>query len=136
MLPGLPGEGPTSSDYETIARILPEYCQNIASPRPGEKYGPIDLTLINIGAYNFYPMSPRKDKSIYHTNPEEALEIGKDLKSKKLIGMHWGTVVLSLEPTLEPPKRFKNSAKQYGYEPNDAIIFKIGQVEPLENIIK
>jgi len=102
----------------------------------GSKYGPIDLTLINIGAYNFYPMSSVKDKSIYHTNPEEALEIGKDLKSKKLIGMHWGTVVLSLEPTLEPPKRFKNSAKQYGYEPNDAIIFKIGQVEPLENIIK
>ncbi len=77
-----------------------------------------------------------KDKSIYHTNPEEALEIGKDLRSKKLIGMHWGTVVLSLEPIFEPPKRFKNSAKQYGYDPDDAIIFKIGQVEKLENIIK
>ncbi len=102
----------------------------------GKKYGPIDLTLINIGAYNFYPMSSVKDKSIYHTNPEEALEIGKDLKSKKLIGMHWGTVVLSLEPILEPPKRFKNSAKNYGYNPEDAIIFKIGQVEQLENIIK
>ena len=23
----------------------------------GEKYGPIDLTFINIGAYNFYPMA-------------------------------------------------------------------------------
>jgi len=102
----------------------------------GEKYGPIDLTFINIGAYNFYPMSSMKDKSIYHSNPEEALKIGKDLNSKKLIGMHWGTVVLSLEPILEPPKRFKNSAKQFGYDPDDAIIFKIGQVEPLENIIK
>ena len=102
----------------------------------GKKYGPIDLTLINIGAYNFYPMSTVKDKSAYHTNPEEALEIGRDLKSKKLIGMHWGTVVLSLEPILEPPKRFKNSAKLYGYEPNDAIIFKIGQVEPLDDILK
>ena len=102
----------------------------------GKKYGPIDLTFINIGAYNFYPMSSVKDKSIFHTNPEEALEIAKDLKSKKIIGMHWGTVVLSLEPILEPPKRFKNSAKQFGYDPDDAIIFKIGQVEPLENIIK
>ena len=102
----------------------------------GKKYGPIDLTFINIGAYNFYPMSSVKDKSIYHTNPEEALKIGKDLNSKKLIGMHWGTVVLSLEPILEPPKRFKNSAKLFGYDPDDAIIFKIGQVEPLENIIK
>ena len=48
----------------------------------GQKYGPIDLTFINIGAYNFYPMAPKKDKSIYHTNPEEALNIGQDLKSK------------------------------------------------------
>jgi Predicted Zn-dependent hydrolases of the beta-lactamase fold len=100
----------------------------------GKKYGPIDLTLINIGAYNFYPMTPVKDKSIYHTNPEEALQIGKDLKSKKMLGMHWGTVILSLEPILEPAKRFKNSANQFGYSPDDAIIFKIGQVEPIENI--
>jgi len=102
----------------------------------GNKYGPIDLTFINIGAYNFYPMSPRKDQSIYHTNPEEALNIGQDLKSKKVLGMHWGTVVLSLEPILDPPKRFKDSSSQYGYNSNDAIIFKIGQVEPLSKIIK
>ena len=46
----------------------------------GNKYGPIDLTFINIGAYNFYPISPYKDKSAFHTNPEEALGIGRDLK--------------------------------------------------------
>ena len=102
----------------------------------GDKYGPIDLTFINIGAYNFYPMMPVKDKSAYHTNPEEALQISKDLRSKKIIGMHWGTVVLSLEPIMEPPVRFKASAEKYGFNKDDAIIFKIGQVEPLENIIK
>ena len=101
----------------------------------GEKYGPIDLTFINIGAYNFYPMSPRKDKSIYHTNPEEALSIGQDLKSKKVLGMHWGTVVLSLEPILEPPKRFKENASKYGFKQEDAIIFKIGQVENLNKLL-
>ena len=37
----------------------------------GKKYGPIDLSFINIGAYNFYPMAPKKDKSIYHTNPRK-----------------------------------------------------------------
>ena len=41
----------------------------------GKKYGPIDLSMINIGAYDFYPIM--FDKSIYHTNPEEALEIAK-----------------------------------------------------------
>ncbi len=102
----------------------------------GKKYGPIDLSFINIGAYNFYPMAPKKDKSIYHTNPEEALKIGQDLKSKKVLGMHWGTVVLSLEPIMEPGKRFKNSSNLYGYHPNDAIIFKIGQLEKLQDILR
>jgi len=101
----------------------------------GKKYGPIDLTFINIGAYNFYPMSPQKDKSIYHTNPEEALNIGQDLKSKKVLGTHWGTVVLSLEPIMEPPIRFKDNAEKYGFTKENAILFKIGQVSKLNKIL-
>ena len=99
----------------------------------GEKYGPIDLTMINIGAYDFRPMF---EKSIYHTTPEEALQVAKDLKSKKVLGTHWGTFVLSLEPILEPPKRFKDNAEKYGFTKNDAIIFKIGQFEKIENVLK
>ena len=101
----------------------------------GDKYGPIDLTFINIGAYNFYPIMPYKDKSAYHTNPEEALEIAKDLKSKKVIGMHWGTFVLSLEPIMEPPVRFKENAEKYGFTKEEALIFKIGQITKLNDII-
>ena len=101
----------------------------------GKKYGPIDLTFINIGAYNFYPMMPMKDKSVYHTNPEEALEVAKDLNSKKIVGMHWGTVVLSLEPIMEPPKRFKASAEKFGFKKEDAIIFKIGEIKKLSEVI-
>ncbi len=101
----------------------------------GNRYGPIDLTIINIGAYNFYPIMPYKDKSIYHTNPEEALSIGQDLKSKKILGMHWGTFVLSLEPIMEPPIRFKNNAEKYGFNKKDALIFKIGQISKISDII-
>ena len=98
----------------------------------GKKYGPIDLTMINIGAYDFKPMF---DKSIYHTTPEEALNVAKDLKSKKVMGTHWGTFVLSLEPIMEPPKRFKASAANYGFKDEDVIIFKIGEISPLNSII-
>tara|TARA_A100001011_G_scaffold206752_1_gene214916 strand:+ start:1307 stop:2356 length:1050 start_codon:yes stop_codon:yes gene_type:complete len=101
----------------------------------GDKYGPIDITFINIGAYNFFPIMPEKDKSVYHTNPEEALGLAKDLKSKKVIGMHWGTIILSLEPIMEPPERFKKNAKKFGFKDNDAIIFKIGQVTKLSEIL-
>ena len=102
----------------------------------GEKYGPVDLTFINIGAYNFYPMVPIKDKSIYHTNPEEALKVAKDLKSSRVVGMHWGTVVLSLEPIMEPPTRFKANAEKYNFQKEDAIIFKIGEIKKLADVIK
>ena len=98
----------------------------------GEKYGPIDLTFINIGAYDFRPMF---EKSIYHSTPEEALNIGQDLKSKKVLGMHWGTAILSLEDPFEPPVRFKNATNMYGYHKDDAIIFKIGEVQKLENLL-
>ena len=101
----------------------------------GNKYGPIDLTFINIGAYNFFPMSPVKDKSVYHTNPEQALSLARDLKSKKVIGMHWGTVILSLEPIMEPPERFIKNSEKFGFKKNDAIIFKIGQVSKLSEIL-
>ena len=101
----------------------------------GNKYGPIDLTFINIGAYNFYPIMPYKDKSIYHTNPEEALEVAKNLKSKKVIGMHWGTFVLSLEPIMEPPVRFKANAEKYGFKKEDAIVYRIGEFGSLKKLL-
>jgi L-ascorbate metabolism protein UlaG (beta-lactamase superfamily) len=99
----------------------------------GDKYGPIDITMINIGAYDFRPMF---DKSIYHTTPEEALNVAQDLRSKKVLGMHWGTFVLSLEPIMEPPVRFKENAEKFGFKKKDAITFKIGEINSLKSILK
>jgi L-ascorbate metabolism protein UlaG (beta-lactamase superfamily) len=98
----------------------------------GDKYGPIDLSMINIGAYDFRPMF---DKSVYHTTPEEALQIAQDLKSKKVLGTHWGTFVLSLEPIMEPPIRFKNGAEKYGFKKDDAIVYKIGEFGSLKKLL-
>ena len=98
----------------------------------GEKYGPIDITMINIGAYDFRPMF---DKSIYHTTPEEALNVAQDLKSKKVLGMHWGTFVLSLEPIMEPLIRFKENAEKFGFKKEDAITFKIGEINSIKKIL-
>ena len=98
----------------------------------GKEYGPIDLTMINIGAYDFRPMF---EKSIYHTSPEEALQAAQDLKSKKVLGTHWGTFVLSLEPIMEPPKRFKDNAEKFGFKRDDALIFKIGEFKKLSEVL-
>ncbi len=89
----------------------------------------------NLGAYNFYPLIPVKDKSTAHANPEELLSLMKDLKVKKVIGMHWGTAILSLEPIWEPPVRFKENAEKFGYKKEEAIIFRIGEIKKLNDLI-
>ena len=66
---------------------------------------------------------------------EKGFSVAKDLRSKKVIGMHWGTFVLSLEPIMEPPKRFKDNATKYGFKEKEAIIFKIGEIQSLKNLL-
>lgn len=60
--------------------------------------GPFDLSCIPIGAYD--PPDLNKDA---HVNPEEAVQIHKDLKSRHSVGIHWGTFALGEEPLSEPP---------------------------------
>ena len=83
----------------------------------------------------FFQLFHVKDKSTAHANPEELLSLMKDLKVKKVVGMHWGTAILSLEPIWEPPVRFKANAEKFGYKKEDAIIFKIGEIKKLEDLI-
>ena len=52
-----------------------------------------------------------------------------------MIGMHWGTFVLSLEPIMEPPVRFKAGAEKYGFKKEDTIIYKIGEFGSLKKLL-
>ena len=68
------------------------------------KLGPTDFAMIPIGAYD-----PEWFMNYSHVNPEEAIDIAKDLGSKKSVGMHWGTFILTDEPVLEPRERLLNN---------------------------
>ena len=50
--------------------------------------------------------------------------------------MHWGTFVLSLEPIMEPRDRFRDNAEKYGFKKEDAIIFKIGEINSLKKLLE
>lgn len=84
--------------------------------------------MIGIGAYE-----PRDFMCSVHATPEEAIQIAKDIKATKTIGMHWGTIRLTPEPFFEPPKRFKQAAKDQKYGQENALILKIGETINLEN---
>ncbi|HZP11179.1 MAG TPA: MBL fold metallo-hydrolase [Nevskiaceae bacterium] len=70
----------------------------------GAKFAPIDLSLIPIGAYD-----PRWFMAPVHVNPEEAVRIHQDVKSKQSVAMHWGTFRLTLEPLDEPPQKLREA---------------------------
>lgn len=58
----------------------------------GEKFGPFDLAVLPIGAYE-----PRELLKCQHVNPEEAVLVHKELRSRKSVGVHWGTFPLGYE---------------------------------------
>ena len=107
----------------------------------GEKFGGVDIFFINAGAYNFDAVSGVKDKSIFHTNPEEALQAAKDLKAKKIIPMHYGSFILGLEgqnsdgQINEPRKRLQKNVENFGFNKEDLKIFNIGQISRLNDIL-
>lgn len=66
----------------------------------------MQVAMVPCGAY-----TPRWHLRSQHTNPEEAVQIMKDLGARKLVGVHWGTFVLSEEHFLEPRDRLHQLAK-------------------------
>ena len=107
----------------------------------GQKFGGVDVILINTGAYDFEVITGKKDFSIFHTNPEEALQAAKDIKAKKVIPMHYGSFLLGLEgrnsegPINEPRNRLLRNAEKYGYTKQDIKIFNIGQITKLGDLL-
>ncbi|KAF9145464.1 hypothetical protein BGX30_008681 [Mortierella sp. GBA39] len=88
----------------------------------GDRIGPFDLSMIPIGAY-----SPRWFMSPIHCSPEDAVRVHEDIKSKRSVGMHWGTWILTDEDVSEPPKRLEAEMKSRGHDPNSFNVVSIGE---------
>ncbi len=37
---------------------------------------------------------------------------------------------------MEPPARFKESAEDYGFDKEDVIVFKIGEIQPMDKFLQ
>ena len=91
------------------------------------RYPPPDLLLVPIGAYE-----PRALMKGSHCTPEEAVAIGTTLGARRLVAMHWGTIVLTDEPPFEPPARFREAARAAGLEVDRrALVPAIGEIVPV-----
>ena len=82
------------------------YCEEFE--KIGSQLGPFDMAAIPIGAYQ-----PNWFMKYQHVHPGEAVEIHKDIKSKKSLGIHWGTFMLTTEYYLEPPVLLTSFMNRY-----------------------
>ncbi|KAI1610465.1 beta-lactamase superfamily domain-containing protein [Exophiala viscosa] len=97
----VPKESDGKDDWAEEYSSLP-HCPAFADI--GRLRGPFDLGLIPIGAY-----MPRWIMSPMHCDPRDAVEVFRDTKCKKAMGIHWGTWVLTEEDVLEPPRLLKKA---------------------------
>lgn len=88
----------------------------------GNKFGPFDLSLIPIGAYE-----PRWMMRCQHVDPIEAVDIHINIRSKQSIGMHWGTWALTDEHALEPPQKLADELAARNMDPSCFISVTHGQ---------
>lgn len=92
----------------------------------GQRHGPFDLAILGIGAYE-----PRAIFRVSHATPEEAVEMGRLLGARQLVGMHYGAIVLSGEPAFEPPQRLRAAARTAGYADEDVWTLRLGETRAL-----
>ena len=87
-----------------------------------EKLGAPDLSLIPIGAYE-----PRWFMKDAHLNPKDSLQAFKDLESKKMIGIHFGTFKLTDEGYNDPIETLQEEIKKLNMDPLKVIIPTFGK---------
>jgi N-acyl-phosphatidylethanolamine-hydrolysing phospholipase D len=88
----------------------------------GERFSPIRLSLIPIGAYR-----PRWFMGPMHVDPPEAVKMHLDLRSETSIAMHWGTFRLADEPIGEPPVYLRRALREAGVESERFVVMRFGE---------
>ena len=103
----------------------------------GQRYGPFHLSAIPIGAY-----APREVLKWNHVDPEQAIQIHEDIRSKITMGIHWGTFMLGArEAYLEPKEIIDQRREELGQKEdgNDTLKFYTtsvgGTLEGNESVI-
>lgn len=87
-----------------------------------DRFGSMDLAILPIGAY-----APRSFMKNAHMNPEEAVMAHLDLKSKKSIGIHFGTFQLTAEPINEPQEKLAVAIQNKGLNTQSFVTLAPGE---------
>jgi L-ascorbate metabolism protein UlaG (beta-lactamase superfamily) len=81
--------------------------------RVGDRFGPPDVALLPIGAYE-----PRWFMQAQHVDPAEAVRIMLDCGARRAFGHHWGTFQLTHEPAEAPAADLAAALAEAGIAPD------------------
>ena len=73
----------------------------------GERFGPFDLTMIEIGQYD-------RAWPDWHLGPEQAVEAHRRVRGAVMLPVHWGLFALAAHPWTEPIERALVAARDAG----------------------
>lgn len=87
----------------------------------GRLFAPIDTALIPIGAYH-----PRWFMEPIHVDPEQAVQIHRDINARQSIGMHFGTFPLANEGMSQPIDELAKARKKYNVRDDEFLTLEEG----------
>ena len=93
----------------------------------GARFGGFDLSLLPIGAYE-----PRWFMKSAHVNPEEAVRIHRDVRSRRTVAIHWGTFPLTDEPLDQPLTELAVARARHKLAPREFVTLRHGETLKLE----
>jgi N-acyl-phosphatidylethanolamine-hydrolysing phospholipase D len=67
-----------------------------------------------------------------HVDPEQAVQIHMDVKSRKSIAVHWGTFALANEYYMEPKQKLSEAMEKFALDKSNFITLKHGELNDLD----
>ncbi len=113
------GDTAYSRDFTDIAT-------RFADRQAPERGGGFDLALLPIGAYE-----PRWFMADQHVNVKEAVQIHRDLRAKRSLGIHWGTFELADESLDAPPAELAVLRQRENLAPDEFFVIALGETRAL-----
>jgi L-ascorbate metabolism protein UlaG (beta-lactamase superfamily) len=86
----------------------------------GARLGPFDMAFVKIGAYG-----PGEAWTDIHMTPEQAVQVHRDVRAKRMFPVHWSTFNLAYHDWDEPIRRTLAEATRLGV---DLVTPRVGEV--------
>lgn len=93
---------------------------------PRQSEGGFDIALLALGAYE-----PRWFMKDQHVNPDETVQIHRDLGARRSLGIHWGTFELTDEALDEPPRALAAALSRQSVAGDAVFVLAIGETRKI-----